>query len=313
MAEHEKVMGICYPNKCYIEVPTKKAYDVVEGMVNDHEERLDDITKEVDGDLNCKTVKTSGNITSGGTITSTGKINANGGLAVTSLTASGTITATGIINANGGIKIPGDIVGNLKGNVTGNVTGSISGGTVAGSTGTFSGVVTAKNINKFGYIPTTLALLGTTTPEVLYTNGGYPTYYPSAYADAGKSLDLYLHSGTIQASKSETKEVKVLPVMRLSDYIYLMINEIKVVGSWSISMCHTNTSGKLTVYLNGTKLTNAGTTITAAKALELLSSINTVKLVNSDTASYQNTQIKIIIKNTGTARQYIRDYPIGFY
>lgn len=151
MAEHEKVMGICYPNKCYIEVPTKKEYNEKAAKVDEHEQRLANITKEVDGALSCASVTTSGNITSGGTITSTGKINANGGLAVTSLTASGTITATGIINANGGLALSGDLN-------TGKVNGAtitstkFNGGTInssgdySGRKGTFSGAVTA---NKF--------------------------------------------------------------------------------------------------------------------------------------------------------------------
>ena len=91
--------------------------------------RLTAVESEVNGDLNCTSVTTSGTITSTGkvtanggigttslttssTITSTGKITANGGVGTTSLTTSSTITSTGLITANGGIK------GNLTGNAT---------------------------------------------------------------------------------------------------------------------------------------------------------------------------------------------------
>ena len=77
--------------------------------------RLTAVESEVNGDLNCTSVTTSG------TITSTGKVTANGGIGTTSLTTSSTITSTGLITANGGVK------GNLTGNVTGNITGKLAG------------------------------------------------------------------------------------------------------------------------------------------------------------------------------------------
>ena len=84
--------------------------------------RITAIENEVNGNLSCTSVTTSGTITSGGkitgnggvgtttlttsgTITSTGKITGNGGIGTTSLTTSSTITSTGLITANGGINL----------------------------------------------------------------------------------------------------------------------------------------------------------------------------------------------------------------
>lgn len=111
--EHMQVMGICYPNKCYVPVPTKREYDITAAKTAEHEERLSNITAEVDGALSCESVTTSG------TITSTGKIKGNGGIDTTALTA-GTITASGVINANSGIV--GNVTGNLYGDIIRNYT-----------------------------------------------------------------------------------------------------------------------------------------------------------------------------------------------
>lgn len=59
--------------------------------------RLTAVENEVNGNLSCTSVATSG------TMTSTGKITTNGGIGTTSLTTSSTITSTGKITANGGI------------------------------------------------------------------------------------------------------------------------------------------------------------------------------------------------------------------
>ena len=77
--------------------------------------RITAVENEVNGNMSCTSITTSG------TVTSTGKITGNGGVGTTSLTTSSTITSTGLITANGGVK------GNLTGNVTGNVTGKLAG------------------------------------------------------------------------------------------------------------------------------------------------------------------------------------------
>lgn len=61
--------------------------------------RITAIENEVNGNLSCTSVTTSGTITSGG------KITGNGGVGTTTLTTSGTITSTGLITANGGINL----------------------------------------------------------------------------------------------------------------------------------------------------------------------------------------------------------------
>ena len=77
--------------------------------------RLTAVENEVNGNLNCTSITTSGKVTANGgvgttslttsgTITSTGKITANGGVGTTSLTTSSTIVSTGLITANGGVQ-----------------------------------------------------------------------------------------------------------------------------------------------------------------------------------------------------------------
>ena len=94
--------------------------------------RLTAVENEVNGNLSCTSVTTSG------TITSTGKITANGGIGTKALTATsisnsgaltqtGASTFTGLITANGGIK------GNLTGNMVGGTNGFLY---VSGTVGT---------------------------------------------------------------------------------------------------------------------------------------------------------------------------------
>ena len=98
--------------------------------------RLTAVENEVNGNLSCTSVTTSG------TITSTGKIAANGGIGTTSLTTSSTITSTGLITANGGIK----------------------GGAISGTTGTFSGEIKASIFTQ------TETRVITVTPSSSYTS-----------------------------------------------------------------------------------------------------------------------------------------------
>ena len=93
--------------------------------------RLTAVESEVNGALSCTSVTTSG------------KVTANGGIGTTSLTTSSTITSTGKITANGGL----------------------AGGAISGTTGTFSGVVTA---TKFTPTSTTTINVTSGTPT---TNG----------------------------------------------------------------------------------------------------------------------------------------------
>ena len=104
--------------------------------------RLTAVENEVNGNLSCTSVTTSG------------KVTANGGIGTTSLTTSSTITSTGKITANGGI------VGNLTGNVTG--------GTISGTTGTFSSTITASKIKQSGV--TTVSTSLPSSSETFATN-----------------------------------------------------------------------------------------------------------------------------------------------
>ena len=80
-------------------------FSTIDTTLNGLDTRLTAVESEVNGNLSCTSVTTSG------------KVTANGGVGTTSLTTSSTITSTGLITGNGGFK------GNLTGNVTGNLYG----------------------------------------------------------------------------------------------------------------------------------------------------------------------------------------------
>ena len=70
--------------------------------------RITAVENEVNGNLSCTSITTSG------------KVTANGGVGTTFLTTSSTITSTGLITANGGVK--GNVTGKLY--ITGKITTS---------------------------------------------------------------------------------------------------------------------------------------------------------------------------------------------
>lgn len=113
--------------------------------------RLTAVENEVNGDLNCTSVTTSGTITANGGIETKA-------LTSTSISNSGTITSTGLITANGGI------TGNLIGNVTGDVAGYLI--RTRQETGSSSG-------NSFYYTIPVLTLANNVIKEVTYSKPQY--------------------------------------------------------------------------------------------------------------------------------------------
>ena len=158
--------------------------------------RLTAVENEVNGNLNCTSVTTSG------TITSTGKITANGGVGTTSLTTSSTITSTGLITANGGVK------GNLTGNVTGNATTATNLSrtvTVAASSTTM--VLGAQNDNAIAN-----AVICPYTPGVLYT--GKIKAFVGSTSFPGKMYTLSSSNGwsTTSINTTSAKEYSITNV-----------------------------------------------------------------------------------------------------
>ena len=74
-------------------------FTTIDNTMKSLSNRLTAVESEVNGNLSCTSVTTSG------------KVTANGGVGTTSLTTSSTITSTGLITANGGVK------GNLTGKI----------------------------------------------------------------------------------------------------------------------------------------------------------------------------------------------------
>ena len=191
-------------------------FTTIDAAMKGLDTRLTAVENEVNGNLNCTSVITSGTITSAGkitgnggigttslttssTITSTGKITGNGGIGTTSLTTSSTITSTGLITANGGIK------GNLTGNAT-TATNLNRTVTVAASSST----IYSNQGECFMWLPY--------TPGVLYTGvlKGYVsnksiTFYLLSSASAWSTQSISSTSATtISFSNVKCVYVKVL-------------------------------------------------------------------------------------------------------
>ena len=222
----------------------------------------------------------------------------NGNLSCTSVTTSGTITSSGKITGNGGI----------AGNLTGNVTGSIYGGTVAGSTGTFSGVITAKNTTKFGGIPYTWYLFGSDVPNgYKYNNIGDSlggTIQPndntnriimgSTRVNDGETLTIKSVHGVSSNFLAFVREIKKIdgswsnPVIKTSsEYVTATISGLN----------GTITSTGLTItYEQAVALLNSQSTITLKNTHA------------ASHGSYVNASMGIYITNTSSSNQtsYIR-------
>ena len=244
-------------------------------------------------------------ISNSGTSTFTGKITANGGIGTKALTAtsisnSGTLTQTG--------------TSTFTGKITAN--GGIGTKALTATTGTFSGNVTAKNVNVFGAYPMTLALLGGDNSNNYVTPDGVMTMH-NYQADPNEFTKIELCHNVQISSNATTKIFKLAAIFELNE-IPIVINEIKIIGSWSIGLyCDGSAEvGDVDVYLNDIKLsanrTNP-TSLSLTQAENIFRNMNTVKLVNKGFAtSYANSSVYMVFKNTGNERQYIRQYPLGF-
>ena len=244
------------------------------------------------GSVSATSITNSGTLTQTGTSTFTGKITANGGigtkaLTTTSISNSGTLTQTG--------------TSTFTGKITAN-------GGIAGTTGTFSGVVTAKNTTIFGGFPYTWYLFGSDTPE---------NYEYSHYGDSlGGTVQSNSYAsrtilGSTRVNDGETLTIK--SVYGVSNDYPAFICEIKKIGgSWSNPVVKTNNEN-ITATISGLSgtITSTGLTITYAQAVTLLSSQSTITLKNTLAAShgsYVNASLAIYITNTTSSNQsnYIR-------
>ena len=250
------------------------------------------------GSISATSITNSGTLTQTGTSTFTGKITANGGigtkaLTTTSISNSGTLTNTG--------------TSTFTGKITAN-------GGVAGTTGTFSGVVTAKNVNKYGAYPYTMYLFSSTDPTKTYV---YPYSGPHiglSGIDAGATVRREIvYSTTVTDGTSLTvKELYGLG----QDYRGFITEIKKVGGSWSNPVIKT-TNANVTATVSGISgtITNSGMTITYAQAVKLMSEVNTFTLKNNKPASagYVSAGIHMEITNTSSSRQYAMITAPGFY
>ena len=253
------------------------------------------------GSISATSITNSGTLTQTGTSTFTGKITANGGigtkaLATTSISNSGTLTNTG--------------TSTFTGKITAN-------GGIAGTTGTFSGVVTAKNVTKHGGYPYTVYLFPSTYSTIANNTNNYSNCGPNLgpfSINTGEKIKWQLMY-SIDVTDGASLTVKSL--YGLSNDYRGFITEIKKIGgSWSNPVVKTD-DANITATISGISgtITNSGLTITYAQAVKLMSEVNTYTLKNTNAAStgYTNTLVWIEITNTSSSRQYVMTHAPGLY
>lgn len=191
----------------------------------------------------------------------------NGALSCTSVTTSGKVTA------NGGISTKA----------------------LTGTTGTFSGAVTAPNISSRNVW------------ILLLDNRAYPpNIYPIVISvlgtvSAGNTQQIQISAdvGYIDAGVSKTiiyaydLHTDALGILALNDVI------VKG-GSWSYTAI---TSANFTATFNGKTITNAGVSLTLSEVKQLLTKANKITVKNITTSSIASYNIMIRFNNTSSVAQ----------
>ena len=215
----------------------------------------------------------------------------NGALSCTSVTTSGKVTA------NGGLSTKA----------------------LTGTTGTFSEVVTAKNINMYGLIPFDI-VLSATDREDIYAQISRPNLITSV-VQAGQDYQFtLLDTVPIYPNGITTDEITINHFRMFkkpsdgSEMFYLRDIRVKS-GSWGYNIYtnHADITAKVTTE-HGTVFSNISQTkksITFAQFKELATSICTIEATYSGTNSYQNGNIFIQAVNTSSNRQYCYDTWVG--
>ena len=216
--------------------------------------RLTAVESEVNGDLNCTSVTTSGTITSTGkvtanggigttslttssTITSTGKITANGGVGTTSLTTSSTITSTGLITANGGVK--GNITGNCYGKLYVTASYATSGEILAATCNAQTASITEQDTNSSGIVSSTITVAQYSKKSLSFPLRLSPGVYVEKAANVSGSIPT-LNSRTLVVSGKISRSAGTGSHV----YLYLYVNN-SLVKTWSatsygeVSVSHT--------------------------------------------------------------------------
>ena len=194
---------------------------------------------------------------------------------------------------------------------SGKVTGN---GGITGSNGTFSGVVTAKNINMYGVIPFDM-VLSATNRETIYAQIPRPDII-SSYVNTGLNYQFVLFD-TYGVPQSGVTIKHLCMFKKPSDGAEVFcLRDIRVKsGSWEYKILtnNTNITAKVTTE-HGTVISNISQTkksITFAQFKELATSICTIEITNTGTNEYQNGNVFIQAVNTSSNTQYCYDTWVG--
>ena len=180
----------------------------------------------------------------------------NGNLSCTSVTTSGTITSTGLITANGGVK------GNLTGNITGNVTGNCFGRLYVNATIATSGEVqyaTCAAQSKTGSFVAPNA--NTTQSVTCFTITGYSVKSISYPVKMGAGAYVYSSSyvsGSVPTSINKTVTFSLTNTSSSDNGTYACYGSI---GAYNSSGTELRSNSIASIYGAGTK----STSITANK------------------------------------------------
>lgn len=184
---------------------------------------------------------------------------------------------------------------------SGKITGN---GGIAGTTGTFSEMVTSKNVNKFGLIPITLVLSTIERNTDLIDIPKPGLLEKSLNAGNYSSYSLFYSSRGITTGYKS----KVLFTAK-NDSLFFAINDIKVDGNWSYKLVsgHADVTFKVTTRSGSviSSITNSGKSITFAQAKDILTDIITVEGTYSGEYAYQNASIFLHVTNNSNNVQYV--------
>ena len=194
---------------------------------------------------------------------------------------------------------------------SGKITGN---GGIAGTTGTFSGAVTASNLSNKVLTPVKLYLSNSTsTPVSQYSYGAVYEYLASPNASAYGQV---CSTGNIPVHANSSLTVKFLPAI-ISGGRYQFSNLINVSGSWGYyinAQLVTNTSIKITNSAGVNRTipysTNAYTSISQDEFIKILTNVNTVTATNNSSQYYQYFSLSLYVKNnnTGSGTVYVTNY-----
>lgn len=186
---------------------------------------------------------------------------------------------------------------------SGKITGN---GGIAGTTGTFSGDVTAKNISKYGVIPYTLCLYSSTEPtDAVYSYTG--PYSVLGGVTSGATVGRTIIS-QLQIPDNGTLS-RTMFVGLNTDIPSALTNIKKYGGSWSNPVLKTN-SEYITATISGISGTinnTTGLTITYAQVVHIYNNAPTFTFKNSRSGSSALPGgVTVEITNTSSSKQYFR-------